>query len=217
MTRRGFLPLQWASTSRRSWRQSFIQAMQIRSVLVVLPPISFYFLHIVMRLSWGGLDWVGMLQISPSKWSSLSQNARFHLQMPFFQGMFKFTDGRQLPPDYRNLKGAGGDIGGRKVVLDTMLELIRLTKRNWKNMWKPLQLRQSCTGMHRIGIKTSKGLVFDGLTRIRFENLNCHHITTLLRKDWCSISILPSVVHFKHGPLSTSIFPGFRFWRFNKN
>ena len=57
-----------------------------------------------------------MLQISPSKWSSLSQNARFHLQMPFFQGMFKFTDGRQLPPDYRNLKSAGGDVGGRKVV-----------------------------------------------------------------------------------------------------
>ena len=36
--------------------------------------------------------------------------------MPFFRGMFKFTDGRQLPPDYRNLKSAGGDVGGRKVV-----------------------------------------------------------------------------------------------------
>ena len=84
-------------------------------------------------------------------------------------------------------------------------------------MWKPLQLRQSCTGMHGIGIKTSKGLVFDGLTRIRFENLNQHHITTILRKDWCSISILPPVLHFKHGPLSVSIFPVLCFWRFNKN
>ena len=94
---------------------------------------------------------------------------------------------------------------------------VTLKSRNWKNMWKPLQLRQSCTGMHGIGIKTSKGLVFDSLTRIRFENLNHHHIIALLRKYWCSIFILPPVVHFKHGPLSISIFPGFCFWRFNKN
>ena len=58
--------------------------------------------------------------------------------MPFFQGMFKFTDGRQLPPDYRNLKSAGGDVGGRKVVSGHYARADSLDKKKLKKYAKAL-------------------------------------------------------------------------------
>ena len=56
----------------------------------------------------------------------------------FFQGMFKFTDGRQLPPDYRNLKSAGGAVGARKVVSGHYARADSLDKKKLKKYVKAL-------------------------------------------------------------------------------
>ena len=52
--------------------------------------------------------------------------------------MFKFKDGRQLPPDYRNLKSAGGAVGARKVVSGHYARADSLDKKKLKKYVKAL-------------------------------------------------------------------------------